>query len=70
MVAEGFDELAFLGVESFTGPWQQALTALPAAEAEAWLDLVERTGGTAEGLGMSDHFLYVGCKAEDVRPAI
>jgi ubiquinone/menaquinone biosynthesis C-methylase UbiE len=70
LFGEGFDELAFLGLESFTGPWQQALAGLPPAEAEAWLDLVERTGGTAEGLGMSDHFLYVGCKAEDVRPAI
>jgi hypothetical protein len=29
-------------------------------EAEAWLDLIERTGQTAEGLGFSDHFLYVG----------
>jgi SAM-dependent methyltransferase len=70
LFAEGFDELAFLGVESFLGPWQQVLTGLPRSEAEAWLDLVERTAGTAEGLGMSDHFLYVGCKAEDVRPAI
>jgi 2-polyprenyl-3-methyl-5-hydroxy-6-metoxy-1,4-benzoquinol methylase len=70
LLAEGFEELALLGVESFTGPWQQALAGLSPAEGEAWLDLVERTGGTAEGLGMSDHFLYVGCKAEDIRPAI
>ena len=70
LFGEGFDEVTFLGLESFTGPWQQALTGLLPAEAEAWLDLVERTGCTAEGLGMSDHFLYVGCKAEDARPAI
>jgi 2-polyprenyl-3-methyl-5-hydroxy-6-metoxy-1,4-benzoquinol methylase len=70
LLADAFEELALVGVESFTGPWQQALAGLPPAEAEAWLDLVERTAGTAEGRGMSDHFLYVGCKAEDVRPAI
>ena len=34
-----------------------------AAEAEAWLDLIEHTGQTAEGLGVSDHFLYVGRRA-------
>jgi 2-polyprenyl-3-methyl-5-hydroxy-6-metoxy-1,4-benzoquinol methylase len=70
LFADDFEELALLGVESFTGPWQQALASLTPAEAEAWLDLVERTGGTAEGRGMSDHFLFVGAKAEDARPAI
>jgi 2-polyprenyl-3-methyl-5-hydroxy-6-metoxy-1,4-benzoquinol methylase len=70
LFADEFEELALLGVESFTGPCQQALAGLPPAEAEAWLDLVERTAGTAEGRGMSDHFLYVGCKAENARAAI
>jgi S-adenosylmethionine-dependent methyltransferase len=62
-----FEELAFTGVESFSAAWQPTLNDLPPAEAEGWLDLIERTGQTAEGLGLSDHFLYVGRKrmAED-----
>jgi len=57
-----FEQVAFLGVESFTTPWQKIFSGLPAAEAEMWLDLVEETGGTPEGLGQSDHFLFVGRK--------
>lgn len=55
-----FEELALTGVESFSVAWQPVLNDLPPAEAEAWLDLIERTGQTEEGLGVSDHFLYVG----------
>jgi SAM-dependent methyltransferase len=61
----GFEEVALLGVEAFTGPWQQILAGLPADAAEAWLDLIERAAATPEGLGTADHFLYVGTK----RPA-
>jgi len=57
-----FEEVALLGVESFTTAWQKAFSGLPAAEAELWLDLVEETGQTPEGLGQSDHFLFVGRK--------
>jgi hypothetical protein len=39
LFAGQFEEVALLGVESFAGPWQQALTSLPRAEAKAWLDL-------------------------------
>jgi ubiquinone/menaquinone biosynthesis C-methylase UbiE len=55
-----FEEVAFLGVESFTTAWQRIVSDLPAAEAELWLDLVEETGHTPEGIGQSDHFLFVG----------
>ena len=51
-----------MGVESFTTPWQKIFSGLSAAEAELWLDLVEETGRTPEGLGQSDHFLFVGRK--------
>jgi 2-polyprenyl-3-methyl-5-hydroxy-6-metoxy-1,4-benzoquinol methylase len=57
-----FEQVAFLGVESFTTSWQKIFSGLPPAEAEMWLDLVEETGGTPEGLGQSDHFLFVGRK--------
>ncbi|HMD84638.1 MAG TPA: class I SAM-dependent methyltransferase [Terriglobia bacterium] len=57
-----FDKVAFLGVESFTAVWQKIFSGLPPAEAELWLDLVEETGQTPEGIGQSDHFLFVGRK--------
>ena len=62
LFATGFEELALTGVESFSTEWQSTLDHVAPAEAEAWLDLIERTGQTAEGLGVSDHFLYVGRK--------
>jgi SAM-dependent methyltransferase len=62
LFAGEFEELALTGVESFSTSWQAGLNDLPPAEGEAWLDLIERTGQTAEGLGVSDHFLYVGRK--------
>jgi SAM-dependent methyltransferase len=57
-----FEKVAFLGVESFTAVWQKIVSDLPPAEAEVWLDLVEDTGQTPEGIGQSDHFLFVGRK--------
>jgi SAM-dependent methyltransferase len=57
-----FEAVALLGVESFTTPCQKLFSDLPAAEAELWLDLVEETGQTPEGIGQSDHFLFVGRK--------
>lgn len=55
-----FDEITLLGVESFTAPWQEAATKLTSTELEEWLDLVEATASTPEGLGMADHFLFIG----------
>jgi len=57
-----FDEVILAGVESFTAAWQPTLNGLPAEQADTWLDLVEQTGATPEGLGASDHFLFVGRK--------
>ncbi len=59
---EWFDEVAYTGVESFTGIWGNTLTALSDTDAAAWLDLVEQTGTTPEGMGASDHLLFVGRK--------
>jgi SAM-dependent methyltransferase len=55
-----FNEITLAGVESFTAPWQYRLNELPEAERKLWLDLVETTSTTAEGLAYSDHFLYIG----------
>lgn len=62
LFAAEFEPLILLGVESFTAAWQPTLHALSADQTEAWLDLVEQTGVTPEGLGQSDHFLFVGRK--------
>jgi len=62
LFAPEFEEVALTGVESFSTAWQPTLNDLPPADAEAWLDLIERTGQTVEGLSVSDHFLYVGRK--------
>lgn len=60
LFAGAFDQVALAGVESFAMAWQPTLNDLTPEEAEAWLDLIDRTGQTAEGLGYSDHFLYIG----------
>jgi len=61
---DDFEEVAMVGVESFTSPIQDVFRALPVAEQEVWLDLVEATGQTPEGIGQSDHLLLVAKKKE------
>ena len=60
LFAASFEQITFIGVESFTAPFPTAGNNLSDSELEAWIDLVEATGTTVEGLGMSDHFLYIG----------
>lgn len=60
LFAGTFSEVAFVGVESFAGNSQHVLTSMSGDSATAWLDLIEQTGRTVDGVGMSDHFLYVG----------
>jgi 2-polyprenyl-3-methyl-5-hydroxy-6-metoxy-1,4-benzoquinol methylase len=62
LFGDRFEKMAFLGVESFTSAWQEVFGELPAAEKEVWLDLVEDTCQTPEGIGQSDHFLFLGRK--------
>lgn len=59
---ESFDEEILVGVESFSGGSQEIFPSLSAENAEAWLDLIEQTGKTIDGLGLADHFLYIGRK--------
>jgi SAM-dependent methyltransferase len=60
LFAQNFEEVALIGVESFSALYQTRLNDLPAEETEAWIDLIERTGQTPEGVSLSDHFLYAG----------
>lgn len=58
----GFQEIVLAGVESFARGHEENLLKLAPEQAEAWLDLIEETGRTPEGLGMTGHFLYIGQK--------
>jgi len=63
LFADDFKEMAMVGVEAFSSPWQVKLNELSESQAEAWLDLIERSETLMpDALGMADHFLYVGEK--------
>jgi SAM-dependent methyltransferase len=66
LFAPAFNQLALVGVESFTGVWQPVIRDVSPADTAAWLDLVEQTGKTPEGLGVSDHFLYIGRRRRSI----
>jgi hypothetical protein len=51
-----------LPIESFVRGHEENLLRLSPQQAEAWLDLIEETGRTPEGMGMTGHFLYIGQK--------
>jgi SAM-dependent methyltransferase len=55
-----FEEIALLGTESFTSAWQEQWKSKSAADIAGWLDIVEATGKTTEGMAYSDHFLFIG----------
>jgi hypothetical protein len=57
-----FQEMVLAGVESFARGHEENLLKLTPKQAEVWLDLIEETGRTHEGLGMTGHFLYIGRK--------
>jgi SAM-dependent methyltransferase len=60
LFADQFNQIALVGVDSFASVWQGILPNLDEASADMWLDLVEQTGRTPDGLGQSDHFLFIG----------
>ena len=55
-----FDELEFVGLESFTGCRQALFLDLAPDVQQAWLELVEASASRAEAVGLSEHFMYVG----------
>ncbi|HEX7734612.1 MAG TPA: hypothetical protein VF458_07110 [Ktedonobacteraceae bacterium] len=61
-----FEEIALVGVESFASKIigrRAYLHATPASR-QVLLDLVERTGTTPEGLGVTSHYFYIGRSAK------
>jgi 2-polyprenyl-3-methyl-5-hydroxy-6-metoxy-1,4-benzoquinol methylase len=64
LFVDAFKEKTLVGVEAFSSPWQVKLNDLSEAQAEAWLELIERAETLMpDALGMADHFLYVGEKS-------
>lgn len=61
-----FDPVAMIGVESFSAPFATTIHTLEPEQVKVWLNLVEATGQTPEGLAMSDHFLYIGRKKSNL----
>ena len=57
-----FQEVALTGTESFASPWQEGWKAKSAADKAAWLEIIEATGKTVEGMAYSDHFLFIGVR--------
>jgi len=55
-----FTPLVLAGVESFASAFQESFLHLSADDAHTWLDVIEQTGRTPEGLGYTDHYLYIG----------
>lgn len=57
---DSFEELECLGVESFTAYQQKFYLEKAKEDLEAWLDLVEISGSSLEGITSAEHFLYIG----------
>jgi ubiquinone/menaquinone biosynthesis C-methylase UbiE len=60
LLTADFEEVLLTGTESFTSPWQDQWKLKSASEIASWLDIVEATGKTFEGMAYSDHFLFIG----------
>jgi ubiquinone/menaquinone biosynthesis C-methylase UbiE len=58
-----FEETLLAGTESFTSLNQASFLRASPENQERWLDIVEQTAPTPEGLGIADHPLFIGRKA-------
>ncbi len=59
-LASLFTPIVLAGVESFASAFQDSFLQLSADDVRTWLDVIEQTGRTPEGLGYTDHYLYIG----------
>ena len=60
LLTQRFEEQALTGTESFTMAWQEEWKSKSEEDRAAWLEVVEATGKTVEGMAYSDHFLFIG----------
>ncbi len=60
LFADSFEQVLLAGLESFTSPSLEPFANIAEEDRDLWLDLVERTNTTPEGLAYSDHFLFLG----------
>jgi ubiquinone/menaquinone biosynthesis C-methylase UbiE len=59
-LSTAFTPLVLVGTESFASAFQESFLDLSEADAALWLDVIEQTGRTIEGLGYADHLLFIG----------
>ena len=57
-----FKQVDFLGLESFSAYKQKMLFEKNPKDIEIWLSLLEKTARSIEGIGASEHLMYVGRK--------
>lgn len=57
-----FTQVDFLGLESFSAYKQKIIFEKKPEEVEIWLSILEKTARSIEGMGTSEHLLYVGRK--------
>ncbi len=62
-LSAAFTPLQFAGTESFASRLVEQFQAATPESQRIWLDLVEQTGTTPEGIGATTHFLYAGRKS-------
>lgn len=62
LFSSSFDQVDFLGVESFSSYKQKKIFEKNPEDLEMWLSFLEKMSRTPEGRACSEHFLYVGKK--------
>ncbi|MCH9611765.1 MAG: 2-methoxy-6-polyprenyl-1,4-benzoquinol methylase, mitochondrial [Chlamydiia bacterium] len=62
LFAPHFTQVELLGLESFSAFHQKRLFDYTPSEISLWLSLLEKSARTHEGVGASEHILYVGKK--------
>ena len=62
LFSSSFKQVDFLGLESFSAYKQKMIFDKKPEDVELWFSILERTARTIEGMGTSEHLLYVGKK--------
>lgn len=62
LFSASFTQVDFLGLESFSAYKQKMIFEKKSEDVDLWLSLLEKTARSIEGMGASEHLLYVGRK--------